>query len=67
MADASAAAVESPEQLREKLATYNAQLSQVEQLLQADPQNAEFLKLKQDLLEVVALTNDLVMLSLIFR
>ncbi|KAH8073719.1 hypothetical protein JL720_10789 [Aureococcus anophagefferens] len=45
--------------LAEKLATYAEQLAQVEQLLQADPSNDQFLKLRTDLLEVTKLTEDL--------
>lgn len=43
-----------------KLATYNQQLLQVHELLQYDAQNPEFLKLKSDLEQVIALTHELV-------
>ena len=43
-----------------KLKTYSDQLGQVEALLEKDPENDEFLKLKQDLLEVTKLTEDLI-------
>mmetsp|Transcript_2281 Transcript_2281/g.6484 ORF Transcript_2281/g.6484 Transcript_2281/m.6484 type:complete len:320 (+) Transcript_2281:921-1880(+) len=46
-------------ELAEKLRTYGEQLAQVEQLLAADPQNEQFLKLRQDLQEVTKLTEDL--------
>ena len=43
----------------EKLRTYGEQLAQVEQLLAQDPNNEQFKKLRQDLLEVTKLTEDL--------
>ena len=46
-------------ELAAKLQTYGEQLAQVEQLLAADPQNQQFMKLRQDLLEVTKLTEDL--------
>ena len=45
--------------LAEKLRTYGEQLAQVEQLLAQDPNNEQFKKLRQDLLEVTKLTEDL--------
>lgn len=45
--------------LKEKLETYGEQLEQVEALLQSDPANAQYLKLKEDLVEVRKLTEDL--------
>jgi survival-of-motor-neuron-related-splicing factor 30 len=45
--------------LAEKLRTYAEQLAQVEQLLAQDPANEQFKKLRQDLLEVTKLTEDL--------
>ena len=45
--------------LAEKLRTYGEQLAQVEQLLAQDPDNEQFKKLRQDLLEVTKLTEDL--------
>ncbi|KAJ1460267.1 hypothetical protein M885DRAFT_510087 [Pelagophyceae sp. CCMP2097] len=53
-------AAEGGENLREKLATYADQLFQVEGLLQADPQNDQFQKLRQDLRDVIKLTEDLI-------
>mmetsp|Transcript_4981 Transcript_4981/g.14751 ORF Transcript_4981/g.14751 Transcript_4981/m.14751 type:complete len:282 (+) Transcript_4981:237-1082(+) len=46
-------------ELAAKLQTYGEQLAQVEQLLAADPGNEQFKKLRQDLLEVTKLTEDL--------
>ena len=42
------------------LDTYKLQLQQVEAALTAEPTNEELLKLKQDLVEVIALTNELI-------
>lgn len=47
------------EELRISLETYRLQLGQVEAALTAEPTNEELLKLKQDLVEVIALTNEL--------
>jgi len=43
-----------------KLNTYKEQLAQVQELIKTDPNNESFFKLRDDLLEVVALTQDLV-------
>lgn len=47
------------DELRASLDTYKLQLQQVEAALTAEPTNEELLKLKQDLVEVIALTNEL--------
>lgn len=51
---------DSTEELTTKLNTYKEQLEQVETLIKTDPGNESFIKLRADLLEVVALTQDLV-------
>jgi hypothetical protein len=51
---------ESAEELVTKLNTYKEQLAQVQELIKTDPNNESFFKLRDDLLEVVALTQDLV-------
>ena len=48
------------EELRTSLDTYKLQLQQVEAALTAEPTNEELLKLKTDLVEVIALTNELI-------
>nr|CAG4646670.1 EOG090X0GY1 [Macrothrix elegans] len=48
------------EELRISLDTYKLQLQQVEAALTADATSEELLKLKQDLVEVIALTNELI-------
>ena len=48
------------EELRLSLDTYKLQLQQVEAALTADATSEELLKLKQDLVEVIALTNELI-------
>lgn len=50
-------------QLKENLAQYEAQLHQVEAALTNDPENAELLKLKSDLNDVIKLTKDLMELT----
>ena len=45
--------------LTSKLAIYSDQLAQVTTLLSTDPENAQYLKLKDDLLNVINLTTDL--------
>jgi len=42
------------------LDTYKLQLQQVEAALTTEPTSEELLKLKQDLVEVIALTNELI-------
>ncbi|OZJ03247.1 hypothetical protein BZG36_03520 [Bifiguratus adelaidae] len=44
----------------DELTSYRHQLDQVEQLLQNDPQNDEYIKLKADLVELITLTSQLV-------
>eukprot|EP00611_Tribonema_gayanum_P013393 TRINITY_DN242_c0_g1_i1.p2 TRINITY_DN242_c0_g1~~TRINITY_DN242_c0_g1_i1.p2 ORF type:complete len:336 (-),score=85.48 TRINITY_DN242_c0_g1_i1:35-1042(-) len=51
--------MESADELRVKLAGYGEQLAQVEALLAGDPSNVQILKLKTDLEQVIALTQDL--------
>ena len=53
---------QSVEELQAKLAVYREQLSQVEELLQGNPDNDQLLKIKGDLVEVIAITADLVRL-----
>lgn len=48
------------EELQTSLETYRLQLGQVEAALTAEPTNEELLKLKQDLVDVIALTNELI-------
>eukprot|EP00965_Chrysotila_dentata_P198869 6179057-Pleurochrysis_carterae.AAC.1 len=45
--------------MEEKLAAYRQQLAQVEAAIAQDPDNAEWVKLRQDLLEVIDLTSEL--------
>ena len=45
--------------LTSKLAIYSDQLTQVATLLSSDPENSQYLKLKDDLLNVINLTTDL--------
>jgi survival of motor neuron-related-splicing factor 30 len=49
--------MDSAEDLDAKVAEYREQLRQVSGFLLSDPQNAQFLKLKEDLLKVIDLTN----------
>jgi survival-of-motor-neuron-related-splicing factor 30 len=51
--------MESAGELREKLTVYFGQLEQVEQLLEIDATNAQFLDLKMDLEKVISLTETL--------
>ena len=48
------------DELKKNLDTYKLQLQQVHAVLTAEPTNEELLKLKHDLLEVIALTNELI-------
>ncbi len=57
------ATVETPEELRTKLETFEQQKCQVDVLLQKDPINRQFLKLRNDLQHVMALTRDLLKVS----
>ena len=49
----------SASELSLKLETYSEQLQQVEKVLESDPDNEQFLKLRNDLVEVRKLTEDL--------
>lgn len=51
--------MESQADLEAKIALYNQQLGQVDELLQLDATNAEFLKLKSDLQQLITLTRAL--------
>mmetsp|Transcript_5201 Transcript_5201/g.7206 ORF Transcript_5201/g.7206 Transcript_5201/m.7206 type:complete len:376 (+) Transcript_5201:40-1167(+) len=48
------------DELQKKLETYQNQLYQVKELLAVDPDNDQFLKLEEDLQEVIKLTEDLI-------
>jgi hypothetical protein len=50
---------ETAAELRGKVAEYNNQLAEVDALLEAEPDNSEYLQIKTDLLDVIALTKDL--------
>ncbi len=54
---------ETPEELRTKLETFEQQKGQIDELLQKDPINRQFLKLRNDLQHVMALTRDLLKVS----
>jgi hypothetical protein len=51
---------QSVDELNAKLSVYREQLSQVEELLSGNPTNDQLLKIKADLVEVIAITIDLV-------
>jgi hypothetical protein len=51
--------MESQADLQAKIALYTQQLGQVDELLQLDPSNAQFLKLKEDLNQLIGLTKTL--------
>ena len=51
--------MESQSELESKLSLYAQQLSQVDELLQIDANNPQFLKLKEDLVSVISLTKAL--------
>lgn len=51
---------ESVESLREKLSTYESQLKQINELIEKEPENPDWKKLKSDLEEIVALTKTLI-------
>lgn len=51
--------MESQAELEAKIALYNQQLGQVDELLQLDATNAQFIKLKEDLQSLIALTRSL--------
>lgn len=57
-------AVESADELRSKLQGYREQLAQIEELLAQDSTNADLLKLKSDMNEVIKLTSDLLNIQL---
>lgn len=48
------------EEMEANLASYKEQLAQVEALLSSEPENAEYVDLKESLTEVITLTEDLV-------
>eukprot|EP00597_Dinobryon_sp_UTEXLB2267_P004382 CAMPEP_0170075320 /NCGR_PEP_ID=MMETSP0019_2-20121128/12471_1 /TAXON_ID=98059 /ORGANISM="Dinobryon sp., Strain UTEXLB2267" /LENGTH=321 /DNA_ID=CAMNT_0010286199 /DNA_START=1003 /DNA_END=1965 /DNA_ORIENTATION=+ len=52
--------MENREELTSRIVIYEQQLQQVNQLLQLDAQNLQFLKLKEDLEKVIHLTTDLI-------
>lgn len=51
--------MDSVQELAEKLSAHKEQLSQIEELLKQTPTDAELLKLKDDLTQVIALTQEL--------
>lgn len=53
--------MESQSDLEQKIAQYTVQLGQVDELLQLDPSNTQFLQLKTDLQNVISLTKALLM------
>jgi survival-of-motor-neuron-related-splicing factor 30 len=50
---------ETAAELREKLKEYRQQLQEVEELLEAEPGNEEYEQIKNDLVDVITLTDDL--------
>ncbi len=54
---------ESAAELREKLGEYRQQLKEVEGLLEVEQGNEEYLQIKSDLVDVIALTTDLLKLK----
>jgi survival-of-motor-neuron-related-splicing factor 30 len=50
---------ESVPELRAKIADYNSKLAEVDDLLQAEPGNSEYLQIRTDLVDVITLTKDL--------
>ncbi|TMW55584.1 hypothetical protein Poli38472_010466 [Pythium oligandrum] len=52
------------EELHKRLATFTEQLESIHTLLQTDPENAEFLNIAQDLVEVIRLTKEMIDLKL---
>lgn len=57
---ASAAADVVLEELQTRLLTFTQQLESIHELLESDPQNAEFLGIARDLVEVIRLTKEMV-------
>ena len=55
---------ESSSSFSSSIPDYNAQLDQVNALLESDPNNEQFLKLKSDLQKVISLTSDLLQYQL---
>ena len=54
---------ETAAELRDKLAEYRQQLNDVEELLAVESTNEEYLQIKSDLVDVIALTDDLLQLK----
>ncbi|GLD96608.1 hypothetical protein PINS_up005291 [Pythium insidiosum] len=52
------------EELQQRLVTFTEQLESIHELLQSDPENAEFLNIAQDLVEVIRLTKEMIDLKL---
>lgn len=57
---ADAAADVALEELQTRLLTFTQQLESIHELLESDPQNAEFLGIARDLVEVIRLTKEMV-------
>lgn len=45
----------------EQLAQYQEQLLQIDELLKSDPENEEFKKLKEDMTQLISITEELVL------
>ncbi|KAJ0410162.1 hypothetical protein ATCC90586_008440 [Pythium insidiosum] len=52
------------EELQQRLVTFSGQLESIHELLQTDPENAEFLNIAKDLVEVIRLTKEMIDLKL---
>lgn len=57
---AGAAADVGLDELQARLLTFTQQLESIHELLETDPQNAEFLGIAKDLVEVIRLTKEMV-------
>ena len=55
------------EELEERLATFNEQLSSITEILDADPENTEFQTIAKDLREVIDLTTQMVGIIILFH
>eukprot|EP00227_Mantoniella_beaufortii_P017402 CAMPEP_0197577156 /NCGR_PEP_ID=MMETSP1326-20131121/1895_1 /TAXON_ID=1155430 /ORGANISM="Genus nov. species nov., Strain RCC2288" /LENGTH=82 /DNA_ID=CAMNT_0043140177 /DNA_START=31 /DNA_END=276 /DNA_ORIENTATION=+ len=64
MADDDEDGVQSVEEMSANLTSYKEQLEQVEELLVGEPDNAEYLDVKESLAEVISLTEDLIATAL---
>lgn len=53
------------EELQSRLVTFTDQLQSIHELLQADPQNGEFVSIAKDLVEVIQLTKEAVRQALV--